>query len=543
VSDLGSASAEWLGEHIYLFAVLWMLVFGLVPALVSRVTVSRNPVPIELPSRRPLPYPLVFGIVIGLAFSAWAALAMAWNEFTFPDAQIFFSGVRDGVQHYPPPMWPTVGRFFPLGHQEFELLGLIDTSGVLYYLFAALQLAIVCVAAVVLVRPSWPLALLLVLALVTAPPVSTAFTDLTVPERNILFFLAISLLCLRSYLASAAPAAIFFTMAAMAPVVLLKETAFIIPAIIGFALISAYVVPSLFQESQGDRRRYLVAGLPMLTLAGVFLLYYAAVIQPQRTGSYGTSMAAGIGEIGASLAQQPWSWILVASILVRLWLLFKRERKLEAFWDSLPAAAVVYTAAFFVLHFNQIRFVAPPALLSWLYAVHLLALVAKDRRGAWAARAATAILAACVVLQVRPTWSNYTWRKEMIHAWASAARFIADYAKVEGLGTAARPLYVHLSGLITFHMAGFGAFIAAKYHLNVIVAIPGKPGQQPFHCLAEEPVICDPGRPWQSGDLVFPLTPRAAADLKTRQDLRLLFRPADIGFWPNGQRLPVYVVE
>jgi hypothetical protein len=541
MSDLGMASVRWLQQHIYLFAGLWMLVFGLVPALVSRFAVSRNTVPIELPPRRPLPHPFVFGIVIGLAFAAWTALLMWRDAFTFPDSQNLFSGLRDGVQHLPPPIWLKVGRFWPLGHQEFELLGLIDTSGVVYYLFAAFQLAAVCAAAVALVRPIWPWAGLLVLALVTAPPVSSDFMDLIVPERNIIFFLAISLLCLRSYLVSAAPAAIFFAMAAMAPIVLYKETAFIIPAVIGFVLAAAYLTPSRFEETTNDRRRYLVAGVPMLVLAGAFLLYYGAVIRPRMISHYGTDMVSSVAEVGASIVQQPWSWILVASILVRVWLFFRRGWKPDPFWDSLPAAAVVYAAAFFVLEFNQIRFFAPSAFLAWLYAFHILVLVASD--GVWLARAGAVVLAACVILQLGPTWDIFKGRKEMIHARASAARFTADYAKLEGLGTAERPLHVHMLGVDTFNGSVVGAFIAAKYGLDVVLSIPDDTREKPFRCMSPEPVICDPDHPWQSGDLVMPFTEESGDDLKTRQDVRRVFTSEDIGFWPNEQHIPVYVVK
>jgi hypothetical protein len=544
MSDLGMASIGLLTEHIYLFAGLWMLVFGLAPALVSRFTVSRSPVPIPPPSSRPVPYPMVFGIMIGLAFASWAALAIAWNDFTFPDGQILFSGVRGERQFYPPPIWPTAGRFFPLGHQEFELLGLIDTSGVVYYLFAAFQLAAVCVAAVALVRPSWPLALLLVLALVAAPPVSTDFTGLIMPERNLIFLLAISLVCLRSYLSRSAPLAIFLAMAAMAPMVLYKETAFIFPAVIGFALGAAYFAPRLFQEADGDRRRYLVAGVPMLVLAGAFLLYYVAVIRPEVNVSYAAARASDLGKIGADIIVQPWCWVLAGSIVVRLWFLLARRHKLDPFWDSLPAATVVYIAAFFVLRLNGIRFVAPPAFISWLYAFHILVLVASDRHGVWLARAGAVVLAACVILQLGPTWNMYTGRREMMYARASAARFVADYAKIENLGTPERPLHVHVLGVSSFIGGSFGAFINARYGLDVVIAIPGNDGKEPSLCVGPDTTICDPGRPRDTGDLVVPLL-GGDKDLRERQDLRLLFTSDDIGFWKSHpwRHVSVYIVD
>jgi len=543
MSDLGMASVQWLQQHIYLFAVLWMLVFGLVPALVSRFAVSRNPVPTPPPSPRPLPFRLVLGIVIGLAFAAWAALAIWRNEFTFPDGQILFSGLRDGVQHYLPPIRPRIGRFFPLGHQEFELLGLIDTSGVVYHLFAALQLAVVCACAIALVRPSWPLALLLVLALVAALPLSVVFTDPVVPERNVLFLLATSLVCLRSYLVSGAPAAIFLAMAAMAPIVLYKETAFIFPAVIGFSLMAAYGAPRLFAETAGDRRRYLVSGIPMLVLAGTFVLYYVAVVRPEIAAFYAVNSVSGLGEIGAAIISRPWCWVLAVSIVVRLWLLFAERRKLDPFWDSLPVAAVVYVTAFLVLELYSPRLFAPPAFISWLYAVHLLALMANDRHRVWVARAGTVLLAAGVVLQLGPTWAQYTWRKETMNARASAARFVADYAKIEGLGTAEHPVYVHVLGVNSFNAGVFGAFINAKYGLNAVIGFPRNDRNKPFQCVVYEQVICDPDRPRQSGDLVVPLKQKSDDDLKDRRDLRLVFTSEDIGFWPNRQHVSVYLVK
>src|ERR1051326_3637125 len=78
---------------------------------------------------------LLLGIGLGLYF--W--LMLAWEDFTFYDAHIFFQSLAGGPQHAPLQLFPSLGLLRPLSHQEFGPLSFFSNSAQADQLFAILE--------------------------------------------------------------------------------------------------------------------------------------------------------------------------------------------------------------------------------------------------------------------------------------------------------------------------------------------------------------------------------------------------------------------
>lgn len=125
-------------------------------------------------------------LVIAAAGLAVAVLPVA--RWGFTDDDVFILHYLQG-RAYPPPIWDSVGRFFPLGHQEWRLLYFWTDDINIFYLFCVLQYACFSLGAFVLLshlKSSSRFALIFIL---TLPPVLVAYSNLVVLERTQLMFL------------------------------------------------------------------------------------------------------------------------------------------------------------------------------------------------------------------------------------------------------------------------------------------------------------------------------------------------------------------
>jgi len=59
--------------------------------------------------------------LLALFLVCYIVLAFTWEDFAYSDNSIFTLYTLKG-HDYRPPIWQHLGRFFPLGHQEFNLI-------------------------------------------------------------------------------------------------------------------------------------------------------------------------------------------------------------------------------------------------------------------------------------------------------------------------------------------------------------------------------------------------------------------------------------
>ena len=148
----------------------------------------------------------VIWLVFLVVFVAAYVYLHLWKEdFAYHDNELLTKFSLRGRSLYPF-IFPHHGRVFPLELREFNLLTHLTHSPAAFQALVIVQL----VACVVLTMASIdeftiPLRVLAMFLIMTTPSFLTSFSDLVLPERNVLFWLAAFILCRRRYSAIGTP--------------------------------------------------------------------------------------------------------------------------------------------------------------------------------------------------------------------------------------------------------------------------------------------------------------------------------------------------
>src|SRR4029077_20970623 len=193
--ELSQTLSDWLMYHYIPAVALTCVLLALATALASRRIIAPAAQEIQVPATVPQPTALREGLlmlmIIGLGCYAW--LMIAWEEFTFYDAHIFFQSLAGGPQYALLQLFPPLGRAYPLTHQEFYPLSFIGNSAAVYQVFSFLQVLLGGLLLSRLLRGSLPIAVLTFTAILLAPPVVAALFHIVNSERNILLLLCVFL--------------------------------------------------------------------------------------------------------------------------------------------------------------------------------------------------------------------------------------------------------------------------------------------------------------------------------------------------------------
>src|SRR5208283_2444249 len=134
------------------------------------------------------------GAILALTFLAlllacYIAGSLVWEDFTYYDNSLFTNGTLVG-QNIPLQLLPGDGRFFPLGHQEYNLIRHFTSSVTGYHALRIVQLVLLCAILLVFDEELSIQArvALIALALIT-PSILVSFSGLIYPEWNVVFWL------------------------------------------------------------------------------------------------------------------------------------------------------------------------------------------------------------------------------------------------------------------------------------------------------------------------------------------------------------------
>lgn len=182
---------DYLHGHVFTYIVLALLVAVALSALLSRKECAAFS-----------PVDRLAGAVGGRA-PFWAVLisvALAWAWIVLMPIGY---GHRDEIALLTQPLQPTMysGRFFPLGHMEFNVISLSLTDGALapLYILPFLQLLAVVFFIDRIVSPAGALVRIYAMVLSFVLALVVPFVNLIVPERNAIFFLLASLYFIKRY--------------------------------------------------------------------------------------------------------------------------------------------------------------------------------------------------------------------------------------------------------------------------------------------------------------------------------------------------------
>lgn len=296
------------------------------------------------------------------------------EDFAYYDDEMLTDFSVQG-KPFAPPIWPGVGRFFPLADQEFNLLRFVTRSPAGYHSFVAVELVALLVVLFVLFRRfQLRYRVLILIALMLAPSFVIPFSGFVYPERNVLFWLAIILLCLQGYSDSKKPIYFVGCLVATQFALYYKETVVV--------FVVAYAGTQLLLEALAARRathfswreiaRNNSLQLTMLALSAIYAVVFLAVMLPNRSFSYITGVPISLGLVLSSYLKINWLLpILLAVLLFRFWRFLHSHGQIDPMWDSLAVGALAYSACIVALKLFSGYYMAPANFVALIYLVRV----------------------------------------------------------------------------------------------------------------------------------------------------------------------------
>jgi hypothetical protein len=421
------------------FLLVWLLVLILVLVCGLLVSDPRHPIfssisPKKVPvGRKRFPWrPTLTDGITAIAFALFVMLyvmAIFYKEdFAYYDNDQLTDYSVQGTS-FPPPIWPNAGRFFPLGLQEFNVLSIFTKSPAGFHSFAVAQLMILILALLAVLNEYKIIyRTLILMAAMVAPSFVISFTGLIYTERNILFWLAIIVLCLYGH--SKTKDAVYFVGCLVATHFALyyKETVVI--------FVVAYAGTRLLLESHFGRRagrpwkelaRENSLALGMLAVSGIYAALFLVTMLPHRNLSYVVEHREALSSVLLTYMQTDWMpAILLAVFLFRIQRWVFSGDELDPLWESLAVGALAYFFAVIALGLVSGYYLAPVDLIALLYVARVsLAWLSKPTRARFAV---VAIAFVCILLH-NAAYSSFriVERKTVIRNMSEFSEFLKRY--------------------------------------------------------------------------------------------------------------------
>jgi hypothetical protein len=304
-----------------------------------------------------------------LILMGYVAVAQREN-FTDTDESYFTLFTLRG-HNIAPPIWPDSGRFFPLAHQEFNLIRHFTNSGAGYHFAPISQIVIVSCIFFVLLEDALSVNARLALTTVflTLPSIVTSFSGLVFPDRNVVFWIACLLLSVRAFARTQSTAWAVTAGLSAQNMIYYKETAFLL--LFGFAAGGLILRKKQIDGGRNcdwfwDKQSRL--DLCFITLGLFFLAYYAATMIAHPNIQYAVKYQVSWGRAllyYVRLDLLPLLLVVVASR--RAYLIWKRGLAPSPSWDGLAFGGVACYAAYLCLRLSSRYYMAPVDFIALLY--------------------------------------------------------------------------------------------------------------------------------------------------------------------------------
>lgn len=329
-----------------------------------------------------------------------------------------------------------IGRFFPLCMQEFNVIFAINktVTPLIMYIFVGLQFVIYFHIMYkniynTLEDINYYKILFLLILLYISPGFVTAFLRLFVPERSVLFFLAIFFYYFISYQENQNICHMLLGLISANFALYYKEPVFIMLGV--FAFLHLFIGWKKINYKQKSFDAYLIAS------SFVFLAAYYFVVYSNITGiRYGVSdmpkvSSAFLRSIFNISLNDPMI-ILVLIIILYRFVDFYKKRTLDPLYDSMLLASIAYISSFYILGMN----IAPHYLLP-AYVPGIISLsyffFTKNYKTRKSIRVALILVIFILFTNTLPaTLHTISYYKNTTKNFQETLDFLEEYAKKQG---------------------------------------------------------------------------------------------------------------
>lgn len=449
--------------------------------------------------------------LVAILFAGYAALSLKWQDFALPDDSIFTLGFLKG-HDLGPQIWPLQGRYFPLGYQEYDLIHHVASSFTGYQMMDILQLLVMC-GLILFLDEDLSFAARACIAgfAIVMPSVVCAFTGPIYPDRNVAFWLVGLLYCVKKFERTEAPRWAVLAVICAQFMLYYKETAFLI--LLGFS-VGRMLIRGMNSGSGRwkfwrlrDKQSRLDAWLAFL--AGWFVVSYFGFTFPHAgAGRWSKAYGFSAGEVVLSyLKLDLLAWILIAAVIIRAFLIFRKKIAPAPFWDALAIGGTLCFAGYLKLGLVNAYYLVPVDLIAAMY-LGRLAILSWQRQG-WAAKAATTSLLVMVLAQnVFLSAFRIYDRKNLTQGNSAIASLIKARYEDTGKETPPRLFFPFAS---PYSIMEFGAYLSYRglpvrgvpgtHHGDGIV-LAGRAIPRNGPCVNYRTVLCRSAARPEPGDIV-----------------------------------------
>ena len=493
--------------------------------------------------RRPLtawtPSAVAAASLVAILFAAYVALSLKWQDFALPDDSIFTLGFLKG-HDLGPQIWALQGRYFPLGYQEYNLIHHLASSFAGYQMLDILQLLVVC-GLILFLDEDLSLAARACIAgfAIVMPSVVCAFTGPVYPDRNVAFWLVGLLYSVKKFERTEAPRWAVLAVICAQFMIYYKETAFLI--LLGFSA-GRMLIRGVRSGSDGwkfwrlrDKQSRLDAWLALLAVLFV-VSYFGFTFPHAGAGRWSKAYGFSTGQVVLNyLKIDLLAWILVAAVLIRAFLIFRKKIAASPFWEAMAAGGTLCFAGYLKLGLVNAYYLAPVDLIAAMY-LGRLAILSWQRQG-WAARIGTASLLVIVLAQnVSLSAFRIYDRKNLTQGKSAIASLIRARYEEGGKENPPRLFFPFAS---PYSIMEFGAYLSYRglpvrgvpgTHDGDGIVLAGRAIPRSGPCVDYRTVLCSSATRPEPGDVVVILpddeASRSEAAAYADRGTRLLsFRP------------------
>lgn len=402
---------------------------------------------------------VALGILVVFIVS-YIAIILVWEDFAYMDNSIFTLVTLKG-HDIPLFIEPEVGRFFPLGLQEFNLIRHFTESAIGYHVLPIAEL-LIFVSILLVLNDELGIAArvaLAILALLT-PSILISFGGLIFPERNELLFLAGLILCVKRFEESESTRWAAGAVLCAQIMVYYKENAFLL--LLGFAG-ARLLLRCRSGRLAGwdyDRLRDRLARLDwsLVGVAILFLLYYFGAAGLHPNVNYAIAYRQPfVGMLLAYTRRDVLVWLLVVVAAGRIYLILRRRAASLPLWDGLAIGGVAYFLAYLYLRIYRPWYSAPVDLIAVLYAGRFAVLLL-GRTRLWRKSIILMLVSIVVFQNVVFSAVSIFERKNAIHGKVEIARVVGEQYRMR----TAHPLRLFFPFAAPYSIMEFAAYLSYR---------------------------------------------------------------------------------
>ncbi len=403
-------------------------------------------------------------------------LILYQEDFAYHDNSQFTSASLQG-KFFDMPIWKDAGRFWPLGLQEYNIISLFSKTIFAYHLFSIIQLLITIVSIFfILEKINLTYKLSIIVLIMLTPSFVISFFGLIFPERNLIFWLAIFILCYQKFLHS--KATIYFCGVLIATQFLLyyKEPIFLL--IISFAFIRLILILSI-HKSAYNFAQFLTfiksnwLDFSLLILSIIFFLQYLTITKDKVTSPY-VSDGKNLKWLSTFFDYTSINLILgtfLVVFLIRILFLFLRKKSPDLIWDCLAIANLIYFCAYLKLNIFSWYYLALVDFFAILYLARLTYFLFLSKRQKYQIVVVIILITAILLQNIHYSAYAILSRKKSIDSKVEISKFIENYLNNSNKSENINLLFPANSG---YEVMEFSAFLNYKKFNVLIDSKPSK---------------------------------------------------------------------